>query len=486
VWLAPSLAKNSCGGHLNPLSESILKTKQLSQLEAIDRNRRNRYIFAVAFVAAIGGFLFGFDLSLIGAANIYLKDQFHLTEEMLGFTSASAALGCVFGPFLGGWLSDKIGRERTMMLAALLLAAGAIMTAIAPDIFLFNAFRIVGGVGIGICSVASPLYIAEIAPAKMRGKLGLTYQLAIVVGSTAAPLAAYAILQVFPEATAWRWMFASQMAVIVLFIPFLFLIPPSPRWLADRGRFDDALDVLRKVHGDEVAADELDEIKASLSTETGGFRELIQPGIRYALLIGILLAFFNNWTGWSSMASYIPILFEMAGVAQRHIAILQFSFTYLAMALVTLASMWMIDRFGRRPLWIFASLLMAGITGVTGLVFAFQIKGAFLLLVIILCTVPHGLALGALPWLMMSEIFPNRVRAKAVAVTTTFLWLMIFSAAQFFPMLIGGSQRMIGSPAGAFWLFSLICMAAALFGWRMMPETKGRSLENIADSWRRH
>jgi SP family arabinose:H+ symporter-like MFS transporter len=264
------------------------------------------------------------------------------------------------------------------------------------------------------------------------------------------------------------------------------LIPPSPRWLADRGRFDDALDVLRKVHGDEVAADELDEIKASLSTETGGFRELIQPGIRYALLIGILLAFFNNWTGWSSMASYIPILFEMAGVAQRHIAILQFSFTYLAMALVTMASMWMIDRFGRRPLWIFASLLMAGITGVTGLVFAFQIKGAFLLLVIILCTVPHGLALGALPWLMMSEIFPNRVRAKAVAVTTTFLWLMIFSAAQFFPMLIGGSQRMIGSPAGAFWLFSLICLAAALFGWRMMPETKGRSLENIADSWRRH
>ena len=176
MWLAPSLAKNSRGGHLNPLSESILKTKQLSQLEAIDRNRRNRYIFAVAFVAAIGGFLFGFDLSLIGAANIYLKDQFHLTEEMLGFTSASAALGCVFGPFLGGWLSDKIGRERTMMLAALLLAAGAIMTAIAPDIFLFNAFRIVGGVGIGICSVASPLYIAEIAPAKMRGKLGLTYQ----------------------------------------------------------------------------------------------------------------------------------------------------------------------------------------------------------------------------------------------------------------------------------------------------------------------
>ena len=448
--------------------------------------RRSLYIFAIAFTAAIGGFLFGYDLSLIGAANMYLKEQFNLTEEMLGFSTASAALGCVFGPFLGAWLCDRIGRERTMIVAALLLALGAIITALAPGIFLFNLFRIIGGVGVGICSVASPLYLAEIAPPKIRGKLGVTYQLAIVVGATAAPLAAYGILQVFPESVAWRWMFGSQMLVILLFTPLLLLIPSSPRWLAEKGRFDDALDVLNKVHGPEIALTELEEIKASLQTEEGGFRELLQPGIRFALLIGLMLAFFNNWTGWSAMASYIPILFEMAGVEDRHIAILQFSITYLAMAVVTIGSMFLIDRVGRRPLWIIASLTMALVTATTGAVFAFQIHGPILLLVITLCTVPHGLALGALPWLMMSEIFPNRIRAKAVALTTTFLWLMIFAAAQTFPLLTGFSQRTIDSPAGAFWFATVICLAAALFGWKMLPETKGRSLEKIADSWQRH
>lgn len=448
--------------------------------------RRTIYVFAIAFTAAVGGFLFGYDLSLIGVANIYLKEQFLLSEEMMGFTTASAALGCVFGPFLGAWLNDGIGRERTMIVAAFLLAVGAIITALAPTVFLFNVFRIVGGIGVGICSVASPMYITEVAPPKMRGKLGVTYQLAIVVGSTAAPLVGYGLLQIFPESTAWRWMFASQTVVVLLFVGFLFLLPSSPRWLAQKGRFDEARRVLDRVHGEEVAREELREIEASLRQEEGGFREMFLPGVRYALLIGLLLAFFNNWTGWSAMAGYIPMLFELAGLAQRNTAILQFAFTYLAMGLVTLGSMALIDRVGRRPLWIFASLLMAVITAVTGLAFQYQLHGAIVLVVITLCTVPHGLALGALPWLMMSEIFPTRIRAKAVAVTTTFLWLMIFASAQFFPMIVGWSTRQIGTPAGAFWLFTLLCLCAALFGWKMMPETKGRTLEDIAQSWRSH
>jgi len=164
-------------------------------------------------------------------------------------------------------------------------------------------------------------------------------------------------------------------------------------------------------------------------------------------VIGLLLAFFNNWTGWSAMGGYIPMLFEMAGVQQRHVAILQFSLTYLAMALMTVASMWLIDRVGRRPLWMTASILMAAITAVTGTVFHFQVHGSLVLLVLVLCTVPHGLALGGLPWLMMSELFPTRIRAQAVAVTTTFLWVVIYTCAQFFPMLVGWSQRHLGSPA---------------------------------------
>jgi len=461
-------------------------TGDLSGKPCPDAHRRTRYISAVAFTAAVGGFLFGYDLSLIGAANIFLKEQFHLGAQALGFTTASAALGCVLGPFLGAWLCDALGRERTMIAASFLLAVGALMTALAQNIVLFNAFRILGGVGVGLCSVASPMYIAEIAPQKIRGRLGVMYQLAIVVGSTAAPLVAYVLVRTFPDTVSWRWMFGSQMAVVVLFALFLFLLPASPRWLAQKGRYQEALQVLAKVHGPQEAPAELRGIRGAIAQESGGFSELLQPGIRYALLIGLMLAFFNNWTGWSAMGGYIPMLLEMAGVRQRNLAILQFSFTYLAMALVTVASMWLIDRVGRRPLWMFASILMAGITAVTGLVFHFHLHGAPVLLVIVLCTVPHGLALGALPWLMMSEIFPNRIRAKAVAVTTTFLWLVIYSCAQLFPMLIAWSERRLGSAAGAFWTFTVVCVGAALFGRGMMPETKGRTLEDIGRSWRRH
>jgi SP family arabinose:H+ symporter-like MFS transporter len=442
----------------------------------------NQYVFLIASIATFGGFLFGYDLSLIGAANSFLKDQFHLSEAALGFTTASAALGCVVGPSLGGWLCDKIGRERTLMVAAALLAAGALMTAFAPTIFLFNTFRILGGVGVGLCSIASPMYIAEVAPASVRGRLGVMYQLAIVVGSTAAPLVAFVIVRHFPDTVSWRWMFGSQMAVVVLFAGFLFLLPPSPRWLAERGRFEEAMRVLNRIHGAQVAEIEMREIKDALAEEPGGFAELWQPGIRFALLIGLLLAFFNCWTGWSAMGGYIPILLQMAGVQERQTAILQFSLTYVAMALVGVMSMFLIDRAGRRPLWIFASLLMALITFVTGLVFHYQVHGMAVLLVITLCTVPHGLALGPLPWLMMSEIFPTRIRAKAVAATTSFLWITVYACAQLFPVLTGWSQRNLGSIAGVFWLFTLVCICSAVFGLKMMPETRGRSLEDIGRS----
>jgi SP family arabinose:H+ symporter-like MFS transporter len=442
----------------------------------------NRYVFLIASIATFGGFLFGYDLSLIGAANAYLKDQFHLSDAALGFTTASAALGCVFGPFLGSWLCDKIGRERTLMVAGAMLAAGALMTAFAPNIILFNAFRILGGVGVGLCSIASPMYIAEVAPAKKRGRLGVMYQLAIVVGSTAAPLIGYWIVGHFSEATCWRWMFGSQMVVVILFAAFLFLLPPSPRWLAERGRFDEANEVLVRVHGTEMAAREMQEIKTALAEEPGGFGELWRPGMRATLVIGLLLAFFNCWTGWSAMGGYIPILLQMSGLHERQTAILQFAITYGAMAVLTIASMFLIDRAGRRPLWIFASFMMAIITLITGLVFHYQVHGLVVLLVITLCTIPHGLALGPLPWLMMSEIFPTRIRAKAVGVTTTFLWVTIYTCAQLFPMLTSWSQRTLGSIAGVFWVFTAVCICSAIFGIKLMPETRGRSLEDIGRS----
>ncbi len=461
------------------------------------------YTFLVAFVAAIGGFLFGFDLGMIGAANVYLKDQFQLNDAQLGLATASAVLGCMFGPFLGAWLCDAIGRKTTMIVASLLLAVSAVMTAV-PDILpgmtdqstlvVFNVFRVIGGLGVGLCSIASPMFIAEVAPPARRGRLGMMYQLAIVMGHIVAPAIGYLVVISLPQTTGvaeiawqqpWRWMFGSETACVLLFIGFVFALPRSPRWLAEKARDDDALAVLTRIDGPDFAKRELEEIRTSLDQETGSWRELFAPGMRYALLIGILLALFNNWTGWSVIGGYIPMLFEISGLQDRAQAILQFVVTYGFMGLMTLVSLLLMDRVGRRPLWLFASLLMAAITFATGLVFHYQLTGIIVLIVIILCTVPHGIALGGIPWLMMSELFPTRLRAKAVSITTTFLWATIFSGTYLFPAIKTASVNLLGSVGGVFWLFTGICILSFLFGWWMMPETKGRTLENIGGSWRK-
>jgi sugar porter (SP) family MFS transporter len=420
-------------------------------------------VFALAFVAAIGGFLFGYDLGLIGAANVYLRDQFQLSDAEFGFATASAVLGCVIGPTFGFWLCDAISRKRTMLIASLLLAISAVFTAV-PDALgdgsrdstlnIFNFFRFVGGLGVGLCSVASPMYIAEIAPADKRGRLGLMYQLAIVVGHAIAPLISLIIVYVLrvgygvteaevptnPWLQPWRWMFFSEMACIVPFVVFVFRLPFSPRWLAEKGRFDEARKVLTLVDGPDYADREMAEIRSSLNQEQGTWSELFEPGMRFALLIGILLTFFNNWTGWSVIGGYIPRLLELAGF-NRESAIGNFVAVYVAMGLTTVLSMMLTDRVGRRPLWQFASLLMAAITFVTGYMFYREVTGWPILVILGLVTIPHGIALGGLPWLMMSELFPTRLRAKAVSVTTTVLWIFIFCGAYLFPLITGFSQR---------------------------------------------
>jgi MFS transporter, SP family, arabinose:H+ symporter len=443
------------------------------------------FAFAAAFVASVGGFLFGYDLAIVCGANLYLKEVFHLSQAEFGFATGSAALGCILGPFLGAWMCDAIGRNRTMMIACALLGIGSLLTAIPKDITTFNIFRIVGGVGVGLCSVASPMYISETSPPRLRGSFGIMYQLAIVVGSVMAPFVSYLIVKSTTPEVCWRWMFASEILPVLIFLVLLSFLPQSPRWLAGRGRMEEAEAVLVKVDGADFAKKELGQIQAALKEDTGRFSDLFAPGTRYALLIGLLLAFFNNWTGWSVMGGYIPMLFEASGLKDRSMAFMQFAVTYGFMGLVTLVACWTVDRVGRRPLWLAASGLMILVTALAGAVFHFHLSGGLVLVVIILCTVPHGLALGPLPWLMMSEIFPIRLRARAVSVTTAFLWVTIYSGAQLFPLMTDYSEKKLGSVGGAFWLFSGVCVLALLFGWKMLPETKGRTLEEIAGSWKK-
>jgi MFS transporter, SP family, arabinose:H+ symporter len=441
------------------------------------------YAFLIAFISAVGGFLFGYDLAIIGGANVYLREQFHLSDAMFGFTTASAGLGCIVGPIFGGWFCDRLGRRNTLIIACFLLGIGSILTAVPNDMITFNIFRIVGGIGVGLCSIASPMYTNEIAPARWRGGLGFMYQLAIVVGSIIAATAAWLMAKYLPPETSWRWMLASEVLFVFIFGVLLFLVPESPRWLAERGNLRAAEAIFTRIDGPEFAAVEMAQIETSLAAEPGTFRELFAPGLRTALIIGLCLALFNNYTGWTAMSGYLTHLFEIGGFPRTD-AIFQYLLAYGFMGLMTLVACLLVDRVGRRPLWLVSSLVMIGANVLLGLVFFFNVTGPLVLVCVSLCAIPHSFALGPLPWLMMSEIFPTRIRARAVAITTTFIWLVAFLAAYLFPVLAGVSQRLIGSIAGVFWLSGAVCILAFIFGLILLPETKGRTLEEIGDSWK--
>ncbi|MDO8301972.1 MAG: sugar porter family MFS transporter [Sedimentisphaerales bacterium] len=443
------------------------------------------FAFFICFVAAIGGFLFGYDLTLISSANIFLRDQFHLSDSAFGFATASAVLGCMIGPCLGAWLCDRIGRRNTMLASSILLVIGAIGTALPKTIFAFNVFRIIGGVGVGLCSIASPMYIAEVAPARLRGGLGVLYQLAIVVGAVLSAFVGWYMAKTLAPDVCWRWMFGSVVISVAPFIICLFFVPESPRWLAEKGRDEEALRVLTSIDGPQHASKEMQEIKQSLMEESGTFAELFQPGLRKVLLIGLLLAFFNNWTGWSGMGAYLPFLFQKAGFSDRAEAILQYVFAYGVMGVFTMLAGFVVDRSGRKPLWLAASILMTIAMVLMGIVFQLNITGKIILVIVSLAAIPHAIALGPLPWLMMSEIFPNRIRAKAVAITTTFLWSVIFVVAYIFPIISGYSEKVLGSVSGMFWIYAVMCVFAIIFGVFLLPETKGKTLEQIAEGWKK-
>jgi SP family arabinose:H+ symporter-like MFS transporter len=436
-----------------------------------------KYPYFIAFTAAMGGFLFGYDLAVMSGANIFLREQYHLTDAGFAFTTMSALLGCVLGPFLGGWLCDRFGREKTLFIAGIFLAVSAILTAIAWNMTIFNIFRIIGGVGVGLCSIAAPMYIAEAAPAKIRGTLGVMYT--IVIGSVAAAFVTWWLAAVMSEQISWRYMFGSEMVPIILFMAFLLRLPPSPRWLAAKGQIDQAREVLIRIGGPQQADQELSSICLSLSEEQGGWREMLDPKIIKMLGIALLLVIYNGWTGWGSVAGYLPALMQKLGIEIKADAILVFAIVYGFMAAMTVVSMYLVDRVGRRPLWMTASLIMMVAMFLLGLVYQLQLSWVVGLGIFCLVALPHALGFAPLPWLMMSELFPTRIRARCVALMTTILWIFMFGSGFVFPILEDLSERLMGTIAGAMWIFTIINLTALLFGWKWLPETKGITLENI-------
>lgn len=452
-----------------------------------------RYVWTISLVAAMGGLLFGYDWVVIGGAKPFFERFFALAgEAQRGWANSCALLGCLVGSLATGGLSDRHGRKTLLWSSALLFAASSVLTGWAPSFAWFVLWRILGGVAIGMASNLSPLYIAEVAPAHLRGRLVAVNQLTIVIGILAAQtvnwwlavqlphgatdtLPAEAARQLWNVQLGWRWMFTAVAAPSLLFFFGALLVPESPRWLAANGDEAAALRILGRIGGERYARTEVRAVRATLAPQADRlrFRELLEPRLSKILVVGVSLAVLQQWSGINSIFNYAEEIYRSAGYGLSDVMfnIVVTGAVNLAFTVIAIGT---VDRLGRRL------LMLVGCAGIgishlaLGAAYATGMKGTAVL-VLTLCSLGcYALSLAPVTWVLISEIFPNRVRGTAVSVAVSALWLACFVLTFAFPVLQGG----IGI-AGTFWLYAAVCFAGFAFVWSAVPETKGRTLEQI-------
>lgn len=443
------------------------------------RRVRMRYLYRVSLVAALGGFLFGYDLSLISGAIIFLTTEFSLTPYWVGVVVGSAILGCPFGPLFGLWFADNMGRKWSLILSGVLFMVSAVGSAAAASTTQLIVWRFVGGVGVGLASTVSPMYISEIAPAHLRGRLVIINQLSIVIGLSLSVLVTYFL----SFGGHWRLMFASQILPIAgLFIGLLF-VPKSPRWLAMHNRDDKALAVLTRINGKESAIAELEAIKNELKGEGGGYLELLHPGVKKAVLIGTLLMVFSQINGVNMILLYTPTLFMEAGITQAPDAILNSVIIDTWITVCTVIAFWLTRTFGRRPILIWGTIAMAIGHLLMYFNFAYELPMSMTLAAMFVPTGAFTLTLAPLSWVIVSELFPNRVRAKGMSIATCAMFTASFITTNGFPLVLDAFRASVGHAGATFLLFAGVCLACSFFVWKYIPETKDRTLEEIGRSW---
>jgi SP family arabinose:H+ symporter-like MFS transporter len=439
-------------------------------------NQKVYFIYFVSFVAAVGGLLFGFDTAIIAGAMGYFKEQFNLTSLQEGWAVSSALVGCILGAGIAGILSDLIGRKKYLVIAAILFIVSALGSALPRNVTEFVVARFIGGIGVGSASMLSPLYISEISPAPIRGRLVSLNQMAIVTGM----LCAYFISWIFADwgPSNWRWMFGSEMLPSFFFLIFMFIVPESPRWLTKQGREKEAYNTLSRINGKVQAQRELQEIKETILLEKGSITQLFLPGLRIALLIGIVLAIFQQITGINAVLYYAPRIFETVGL-ERTSALIQSVIVGFVNMIFTLFAIGTVDKFGRKPLLLFASAGMGLSLIFTGTAFYFQFfKGPWVLIFILSYIAFFALAMGPVVWVVMSEIFPTKIRGRAMSIATVCLWIACFLVSLTFPVLADKFDESF-----TFWIYALMCGFNFVFVWQVLPETKGKSLEEIEKQW---
>lgn len=452
----------------------------VSHSQVTARNTWLRNVLLIAVVTAVGGFLFGFDNGSISGSVGFLQSKFELDADGIGWVTSSIIVGCIIGVALAGPLSDAIGRKKVLLLTALIFIFGVLGEALATSPEMLVWFRIIVGIGIGVETTIAPLYIAEVSPAHIRGRLVSLNQLFNCIGnlaifSVSAIIASYAS-EMWNIEYGWRVIFASGILPAILFLMLLVWVPESPRWLVRKGRTEQGLDILRKINPDEATAREhLEAIKHTLQNEgTSRLREFFSPRLRRALIIGFCVALFQQITGINAIFYYAPEIFKTAGMDISG----AMSFTVLigmTLVIATLVSMWIIDKVGRRSLLIFGSAGMAVTLSCTGILFRASEPQTTLLLICILAYVAiFAVSYGTVAYVIISEIFPGHVRGIAVSIATFALWGGNFFVSRFFPVLVENI-----SAANTFFIFAGISVIAFIFVVAMVPETKGKTLEEI-------
>lgn len=450
------------------------------------------YLFAISMISAMGGFLFGYDWVVIGGAKPFYERFFGITQSPAaqGWAMSCALAGCLAGAAISGMLSDRYGRRKLLMLSALLFLVSAWCTGAAHSFPAFVVYRIIGGVGIGLASNLSPMYIAEVTPAHLRGKYVSINQLTLVIGILAAQLFNWWIAEPVPAGasdqyileswngqTGWRIMFWAALAPSALFLALLFWLPESPRWLAARRHSSKARQVLSRIGGAAYAQSELAAIDETLGAgETRVWQELRAPGVSRILLLGIIIAAFQQWCGINVIFNYAEEVFAAAGYGVSDI-LFNIVVTGSVNLLFTLVAMYTVDRWGRRTLMLMGAGGLALIYAIMGLLYFTHFSGWPLLLLVVLSIACYAMSLAPVTWVVLSEIFPNRLRGGMMAIATLALWAASFGLTYTFPLL----NNALGA-AGTFWLYGIICIAGFLFIRRFLPETKGKTLEEIEQS----
>lgn len=450
------------------------------------------FVYFICLVSAMGGLLFGYDWVVIGGAKPFYELYFGIADSASsqGLAMTIALLGCMVGACTCGWLADRIGRKRLLAVSAFIFLVTALLTGAFNEFNAFLVARFFGGAGIGIASGLSPMYIAEVAPTKVRGKLVALNQMTIVLGILAAQIVNWQIADPIPPhfssaditaswngQMAWRWMFWAAAVPATVFLLLSFFIPESPRWQAMKGMNDKARRTLTRIGGEAYADSELRSIALSGKAEAqqAGLGTLFSRPFHKVLLLGVVVAVFQQWSGTNVIFNYAQEIFQSAGYSIGDV-LFNIVVTGVANVIFTVVAIYTVDKIGRRRLMLFGAGGLAVIYAVLGLCYYMHVSGAFMVALVVAAIACYAMTLGPVTWVLIAELFPNRVRAVAVAVCTFALWAGSSTLTYTFPLL----NKALGS-YGTFWIYAFVCAVSFAFLFRKLPETKGKSLEELED-----